>query len=90
MTEKDLYKMFNSLDIKSEQILSFALETGFIKRLRKIGSMDLLCSLISEGMEGTVSYNDLASSIEQSSGTSVSRQAVCKKSERELRRFFLS
>jgi hypothetical protein len=88
MTEKDLYKMFNSLDIKSEQILSFALETGFIKRLRKIGSMDLLCSLISEGMEGTVSYNDLASSIEQSSGTSVSRQAVCKKVNENCVDFF--
>jgi len=88
MTEKDLLKLFKSLDIKSEQVISLALETGFIKRLRKIGSMDLLCSLISEGMEGTVSYNDLASSIEQSSGTSISRQAVCKKVNENCVDFF--
>ena len=54
-----------------------ARETGFVKRKsRKINPLNLLASLVDESLQGSPSYNDLASSIESHDGADPSRQAV--------------
>lgn len=71
--------LFNDLNISSNELSVIARGTGFIRRVRKIDSMNFMYSIAMESMRGIVSYNDIAASIENDNGIRISRQAVCKK-----------
>lgn len=79
MGKDDFVSLFNMLTINKNELLALSLETGFIQRVRKIDSLDFLYSLSMESMKGIASYNDIAISIENDNGTSISRQAIWKK-----------
>jgi hypothetical protein len=79
MRKDDFINLFNMLDINKKVLLDLARETGFIQRTRKIDSLDFMYSLAMESMHGIASYNDIAVSIENDNGTSISRQAIWKK-----------
>lgn len=79
MSKDDFIKSLNVLNINNKQLLELSRETGFIKRTRKIDSLDFIYALAMESMHGIASYNDIAVSIENDNGTSISRQAVWKK-----------
>jgi hypothetical protein len=78
-----LTKMFDRVGLDFEAINSLSIETGFIKRRRKIRALEFLMYMITESIRGCVSCNDLASVIEAGTGTMASRQAYhYKMSER--------
>lgn len=79
MGKEDLIESFNILNISEEELLNLARHTGFIQRVRKIDSLEFMYSLGCESMHGIASYNDIAASIENVNGTSISRQAIRKK-----------
>jgi hypothetical protein len=79
MGKDDFINLFNMLDISKKELLSLARETGFIERIRKIDSLDFMYALAMESMHGIASYNDIAVSIENDNGTTISRQAIWKK-----------
>lgn len=71
--------LFNDLNINNKELSALARGTGFVHRVRKIDSMNLMYSIAMESMKGIVSYNDIAASIENDNGIRISRQAVWKK-----------
>lgn len=79
MRKDDFINLFNTLDIKEEELVALSLESGFIRRTRKVDSLDFLYSLSLESIKGVASYNDIAVSIENGNGISISRQAIWKK-----------
>jgi hypothetical protein len=79
MKKDDFLNLFKVLNINDEELSSLSREVRFIQRVRKIDSLDFLFSLVMESMKGIASYNDIAGSIENENGTSISRQAVWKK-----------
>jgi len=79
MKKEEFADIFNMLDINKKRLAIISNEVGFIKRIRKVDSADLLYSLSMESMKGIASCNDIAAAIEEESGTSVSRQAIWKK-----------
>jgi len=76
---KGFLELINILEIDQETLLDLAIETGFIIRKRKINPSEFLSSICAESVRGTVSFNDLASSIDSKNGILISRQAVWKK-----------
>jgi hypothetical protein len=77
---KDVFiNLLTSLDINEKELHELAKDTGFIQRTRKVDSLDLLHSLSIESIKGIASYNDIALSIENENGISISRQAIWKK-----------
>jgi hypothetical protein len=79
MKKDDFISLLNALDINKEKLLDVASDTGFIKRIRKIDSLDFMYALTMESIQGIASYNDIAVSIENDNEVSISRQAVWKK-----------
>lgn len=79
MKKEDFIKLLNTLDINEEELLLLSLESGFIRRTRKVDSLDFLYSLSIESIKGIASYNDIALSIENENDISISRQAIWKK-----------
>jgi len=79
MGKDGLMKSFNVLNISEKELLTLARDSGFIQRVRKIDSLDFMYSLACESMHGIASYNDIAASIENVNGTSISRQAIRQK-----------
>jgi hypothetical protein len=83
-----LTKMFNRVGLDFEAINSLSVETGFIKRCRKIRAVEFLMYMITESIRGCVSCNDLAAVIEAGAGTMASRQAYHYKMSTGCVRFF--
>ena len=79
MSKEDFIMLLNALDINEDELLLLSLESGFIRRTRKIDSLDFLYSLSIESIKGIASYNDIALSIENENHISISRQAIWKK-----------
>ncbi len=79
MGKADFINLFNMLNINKKELLTLARTTGFIVRTRKIDSLDFMYALAMESMHGIASYNDIAVSIENDNGTTISRQAIWKK-----------
>lgn len=80
MEKKDvLTELFNQFELNRSDIEELAFDTGFCCRSGKINPSDFLIHLCLESQEGTVSYNDLAASIESSSNINASRQAYHKR-----------
>ena len=79
MSKEDFIMLLNALDINEDELLLLSLESGFIRRTRKIDSLDFLYSLSIESIKGIASYNDIALSIENENYISISRQAIWKK-----------
>lgn len=83
-----LAKMFNRAGMDFEAINCLSVETGFIKRCRKIRAVEFLMYMITESIRGCVSCNDLAAVIEAGTGTMASRQAYHHKMNSRSVRFF--
>ena len=83
MGKDDFINSFNKLNISEKELLTLSRNCGFIQRMRKIDSLDFMYSLAIESMQGIASYNDIAASIENVNGTSISRHDK-KKSERVM------
>jgi len=79
MKKEEFVRLFKMLSINEMKLSALSKEVGFIKRTRKIDSLDILYSLSMESIKGIASCNDIAAAIEDGSGTSVSRQAIWKK-----------
>ena len=79
MSKEDFIMLLNALDINEDELLLLSLESGFVRRTRKIDSLDFLYSLSIESIKGIASYNDIALSIENENYISISRQAIWKK-----------
>jgi hypothetical protein len=83
-----LTKMFDRTGLDLEAINSLSVETGFIKRRRKIRALEFLIYMIIESIRGCVSCNDLAAVIEAGTGTMASRQAYHHRMNSRSVRFF--
>jgi hypothetical protein len=71
-----------------EELLGFAMETGFIKRRpKKIDPGNLLSAICEEALNGSPSYNDLAANIDAHEQTKPSRQAVAGRMNDEFKDF---
>lgn len=79
MNKEEFVKSFNILNISTKELVSLGRDTGFIQRLRKIDSLDFMYSLSKESMQGIASYNDISAAFENINGTTISRQAICRK-----------
>ena len=79
MRKKDFIRLLNTLDINEKELLLLSLESGFIRRTRKVDALDFLYSLSIESTKGIASYNDISLSIENENCISISRQAISKK-----------
>lgn len=79
----DFFNLFHELNISNDILFDLAFEAQLIKRRRSIDPADLLYALCIESLQGTVSYNDLASKIESTSGVAVSKVAVWKKTNKQ-------
>jgi len=79
MKKEEFVRLFNILSINEMKLSNLSKEIGFIRRTRKIDSLDILYSLSMESIKGIASCNDIAAAIEEGNGTSVSRQAIWKK-----------
>jgi hypothetical protein len=79
MEKSEFVRLINMLSINEIKLLTLSKEVGFIKRTRKLDSLDFLYSLSMESIKGIASCNDIAAAIEEGNGTSVSRQAIWKK-----------
>jgi hypothetical protein len=88
MRKNDFINSFNMLNISEKELLTLSRSCGFIQRIRKIDSLDFMYSLAGESMHGIASYNDIAASIENVSGTSISRQAIRKKVKESCVEYF--
>ena len=88
MGQSDFLDIFSIHGIKEDMLLDIAFETGLIKRKRTIMPDDLLFAICVESVNGTVSYNNVASQIEANKGKVVSRQAIWKKANEQCRQFF--
>jgi len=76
----DLLSLLGDARLSLEALQTLAFETGFFRRAGgKIPAAALLIHLCLESMEGTVSYHDLASSMEAQTGISASRHAYWEK-----------
>lgn len=67
----------DSLGIDPAELELIAIETGWQKQIpKKITSSKLVSALCEESVEGTPSYNEIASAIDKASGDSPSKQAI--------------
>lgn len=77
---KDVFiNLLTSLNINEKELYELAKDTGFIKRTRKIDSLDFMHALTLESIQGIASYNDIAVSFENEREISITRQAIWKK-----------
>ena len=88
MGKDDFINSFKMLNISEEELLTLSRNCCFIQRIRKIDSLDFMYSLARESMHGIASYNDIAASIENVNGTSISRQAIRKKVKESCVEYF--
>jgi hypothetical protein len=88
MSKDEFINSLNMLNINNKDLLILAINSGFIQRIRKIDSLDFMYSLAIESMHGIASYNDIASSIENVRGMSISRQAIWKKVKESCVEYF--
>lgn len=79
MEKIDFFNYFSELGIDNDTLFDIAYNTGLIKRKRAILPSDLLFILCLESSRGTVSHNDVATQLESSTGTCVSKVAIWKK-----------
>lgn len=88
MEKQTFINLLEEIGISSEDISKLALDTELIIRQRKLTSIDLLHSICTESIYGTVSYNDIAAKIESENNVCVSKQAVWKKITDKSYEFF--
>lgn len=88
MGKEDFVNAFKMLNISGEALLELSRNCGFIKRIRKIDSLDFMYSLASESMHGIASFNDIAASMEDINGIPISRQAIRKKVKESCVEYF--
>ncbi len=88
MGKDDFINSFKMLNISEEELLTLSRNCCFVQRIRKIDSLDFMYSLARESMHGIASYNDIAASIENVNGTSISRQAIRKKVKESCVEYF--
>ena len=88
MKKNILVKLFEQIGLSSEIINQLSVQTGFIKRFRKIKAIEFLVYMITESVRGCVSCNDLAATIQFETGTMASRQAYHNKMSKASLRFF--
>ena len=79
MNKEEFTGLFEMLSISEMKLATLSREIGFIKRTRKVDSLDILYSLSMESIKGIASCNDIAAAIAEGNGVSVSRQAIWKK-----------
>jgi hypothetical protein len=81
--------VFNASGLSSKVIAQLARETGFIKRAGgKIDAIDFIEHFCEESIRGTVSNNDMATTLQAATGVSVSRQACWERTDAECVVFF--
>jgi len=74
--------------LNDAQIEKLAIQSGFQQRTpKKIYPAIFVRQLLSEAISQSPSYNDLASSMEKDTGISVSRQAICERTDASCVRF---
>jgi hypothetical protein len=88
MKKNVLITLFEKTGLSVEKINLLSVQTGFIKRYRKIKAIAFLICLITESIRGCVSCNDLAAAIEAETGTLASRQAYHQKISESSLQFF--
>ena len=88
MKNNALIKLFGNVGLSLEKINLLSVETGFIKRYRKIKAAEFLVYMISGAIGGCVSCNDLAAIIQTQTGTMASRQAYHQKMNCACLQFF--
>ena len=79
MKKEEFSYIFNLLDINEKKLTALSNQVGFIKRVRKVDSLDFIYSLSMESIKGIASCNDIAALLEADGHISVSRQAIWKK-----------
>lgn len=83
------YNFFSVEGLSLEEIEQIAFESGFCKRRSgKIKAPDFLLHFCLQSLEGTVSYNDIASRIENNTDINASRQAYQQRMGAECLEFF--
>jgi len=88
MKKNILINLFEQIGLSTERINQLSVQTGFIKRFRKIKAVEFLAYMITESVRGCVSCNDLAATIQFEVGTMASRQAYHNKMNNASLRFF--
>jgi hypothetical protein len=88
MKKKILISLFEKIGLSTEAINKISVQTGFIKRSRKIKAVEFFIYMITESVRGCVSCNDLATAIQFEAGTMASRQAYHAKMNCASVRFF--
>jgi len=83
-----IINLFRKIGLSIEAINQLSVQTGFIKRLRKIKAAEFLIYMITESVRGCVSCNDLAATIQFEAGTMASRQAYHNKMSKASVSFF--
>lgn len=86
--EKKLHELLSEIGIDDKFLLKIACDTALIKRQRLIKPADILYATCFEAINGTASFNDIASKIDSNGGESVSRQAIWKKATEPCIDFF--
>lgn len=80
---------FNASGLSSKVVAQLARETGFVKRAGgKIDATDFIAHMCEESIRGTVSNNDMATTLQAATGVSVSRQACWERIDAECVVFF--
>lgn len=93
MHNKNIYDEFSisleGTELGRDEITRMAYETRFCCRnTGKINAPDFLILMCLESVKGSPSYNDLAARHQSTCGTSVSRQALWKRSQNKCLEFF--
>lgn len=89
MTNKKTCELFSVEGLSSEEVTRIAFESGFCKRNSgKIQPDDFLHYFCNQALNGTVSYNDLAATVEANCGVNASRQAYHQRMGLECVKFF--
>ena len=84
-----VYNFFSVEGLTPEEIEKIAFESGFCKRRSgKIKAPDFLLHFCLQSLEGTVSYNDIASRMENNTDINASRQAYHQRMGAECLEFF--
>jgi len=88
MKKNIIISLFEKVGLNTETINQLSVQTGFIKRFRKIKAVEFLIYMIIESVRGCVSCNDLAAIIQFDAGTIASRQAYHNKMSNASLHFF--
>jgi len=87
--KKCFFELLDNNLLSENKLRELAYETGFMKRhAKKIDAPDLLMHICLESLNGSPSYNDLAARIDITNANSVSKQAICKRSNDSCVLFF--